>query len=293
MEGPVGLIVLATLGSEVVNPGRVAGTESYVIKAIWLFACFVLWLYLVVSVVHTREVVDRIVMVIVCAGCLEALGAVYQHKTGTNVFNDLHQVLPMFTFNPQLITGTLVRGGSVRATAAAGHPIELSSTMSMLMPMAAYLALSRRQKRWWVALVILLMGDFAGGSRTGIIGIAAIVLVYLCLRPRQLLRCWPALIPILAVVHAVSPGALGAIQASFFPKGGLIQQQGHTFVGHGGVVFHDTRLSRIGPTLSEFAGHNPLFGEGYGTRVVGNGPTESQTPTTTPTCSMISGWERC
>jgi O-antigen ligase len=261
-----------------VNPGRVASTETYVIKAIWLFACFVLWLYLVVSVVRTRAFVDRIVKVLVCAGCIEALGAVVQRKTGTNVFNHLHVVLPMFNFNPQLQTGQLVRGGSIRATAAAGHPIELSSTMSMLMPLAVYLAVSRRQWRWRVALVILLMGDFAGGSRTGIIGIATILVVYLCLRPRQTLRCWPALIPVLAVVHTVSPGALGAIQASFFPSGGLLQQQSHTFVGHGGVVLHDTRLSRIGPSLQEFSQHNPLFGEGYGTRVVGNGSNGKANP---------------
>jgi hypothetical protein len=278
MDRPVLLIVAATLGSELANPGRVGSTESYVVKAVWLFACFVLWLYLVVSVIHSRAVVDRIVVVLVCAGCIEALGAVIQRKTGNNLFNHLHVVLPMFNFNPELQTGQLVRGGSIRATAAAGHPIELSSMMSMLMPLAVYLWVSRRQWRWGLALVVLLMGDFAGGSRTGIIGIATILVVYLCLRPRQTLRCWPALIPVLAVVHAVSPGALGGIQASFFPTGGLLQQQSHTFVGHGGVVLHDTRLSRIGPSLAEFSAHNPLVGEGYGTRVVGNGSNGKPNP---------------
>jgi O-antigen ligase len=142
--------------------------------------------------------------------------------------------------------------------------------MAMLMPIAAYLAISRGQKRWWFALVLLLGGDFAGGSRTGVIGLVMIVVVFIWLRPRETLRCWPALIPALVVVHFVSPGALGGLQAAFFPKGGLINQQTQTYVGRGGVTEDATRLSRLGPSMHEFWQHNPLFGEGYGTRVTGN-----------------------
>jgi hypothetical protein len=278
MEGPIVLIIVATIGSDLLNPGRVGSTSTYVIKALWLLACFVLFLYLTVSVVRTRAVVERIITVLVIAGCVEATGALLQRKTGTDVFDHLHGILPMFSFNPGAIPGALVRGGNIRATAAAGHPIELSSTMSMLMPMAVYLAVSRRQKGWWVALVMLLIGDFSGGSRTGIIGILTMVCVFIWLRPRQTLRCWPALIPLLAVVHTLSPGSLGGIESSFFPSGGLLQQQGHTFVGRGGVVLHDTRLSRLGPSLHEWSQHNPFFGEGYGTRVVGNGPDGKPNP---------------
>jgi hypothetical protein len=269
-EGPISLIVIATLGSELVNAHRLESVSTNVIKALWLFACFVLFVYLTVSVIRTRRVVEKLLAVIVAAGCVEALGAVYQRRTGNNIFNSLHALIPIFKFNPVALIGTdLSRGGSVRATASAGHPIELSSTMAMLIPLAVYLAISRKQKRWWLAALVLTAGDFSGGSRTGIIGIAVLVLVFLWLRPRQTLRCWPALIPAVVVVHVMAPGALGGLQAAFFPKGGLLQQQTQTFVGHGGVVQDDTRLSRLGPSFQEFSQHDPLFGEGYATRVVG------------------------
>ncbi len=277
LEGPLILLVIATLGSELVNPATVGRYSSYVVKAIWLFACFVIFLYLLVSVVRTRAVVERLLTVLVCAGCIEGIGAVVQRKTGNNVFNHLHFLLPGFRFNPGAV-GLLIRGGQIRAVASAGHPIELASSMAMLMPLAAYLAISRGQKRWWVAVVILLMGDFAGGSRTGVIGIAVIILICIWLRPRQTLRCWPALLPILLVVHLFSPGSLGSVIQGFFPNGGLLKQQTQTFVGANGNVEDVTRLSRIGPALHSFSEHNPLFGAGYGTRIVGNLANDEPNP---------------
>ena len=109
------------------------------------------------------------------------------------------------------------------------------------------------------------MGEFSTGSRTGILGVLSMMLVFICLRPRETLRAWPALIPILGLVHVADPGALGGIYAAFFPKGGLVAQQSTTFNGT-----QDTRLSRWGSSLHEFGEHNPIFGEGYGTRLTGN-----------------------
>src|SRR5690348_1267580 len=48
LEGPVMLIILATVGSVFVNPGRVETVTTYVIKSMSLFACFMLLLYLMV-----------------------------------------------------------------------------------------------------------------------------------------------------------------------------------------------------------------------------------------------------
>jgi polysaccharide biosynthesis protein PslJ len=277
-DAPLILIVIATLGSEAVNPSRVSSTSSYVIKAIWLFATLVFAFYLIVSVVRTRAVVERLLALLVSCGCIEAIGAMYQRRSGNNIFNDLHFLLPGFQFNGGAVGTTLLRGGEVRATASAGHPIELSSSMAMLLPIAAYLAISRGQKRWWLALILLLGGDFAGGSRTGVIGLLSILIVFIWLRRRETLRCWPALIPALIVVHFVSPGSLGGIENAFFPKGGLLKQQTATFIGHGGVTEQATRLSRLGPAFHEFWSHNPLFGEGYGTRVTGQLPNGKWNP---------------
>lgn len=278
LDRPLALIILATLGSEFVNPGRVDTLSNYVIKAVWLFACLALLYYVIVSVIRSRATVERLIAVLVTAGCIEAVGAMYQRRSGNNIFDQLHFLLPGFNFNGVFTGVVLQRGGGIRATASAGHPIELSATMAMLLPLAIYLAVSRKQKRWWVAAVMLLGGDFAGGSRTGIIGLAVIGVTFICLRPRQTLKCWPALIPSLVVVHFVSPGAIGAIQGAFFPSGGLLKQQSAVFVARGGVVQDNTRLSRLGPSFQEWFQHNPFLGEGYGTRVTGYLPNGKPNP---------------
>jgi polysaccharide biosynthesis protein PslJ len=268
-EGPLILIVGATLGSDFVNPGRAGTLSSFVVKALWLFACFVLFAYLVVSVVRTRAVVERLITVLVSGGSFVAFGAVVQRRSGFNLFDHLHVVLPVFNYNPLAVVALEERGGNLRAFASAGHPIELSTVMAMLVPLAIYLAISRRRRAWWLSVTVLLLADFAGGSRTGVIGLVVMLVVFLWLRPRQTLRCWPAVFPLLVILHFSSPGAIGGVIEGFFPKGGVVAQQSETYIGPGGKVEYANRLSRVGPELHEFSEHNPLLGIGYGTRVVG------------------------
>ena len=198
------------------------------------------------SVVRERRVLDLLVKVIVIAGCVEAAGAIMQRKMNFNPFDHLHLLLPIFHYN-NILNGSNLRNGNIRASASAGHPIELSATMAMLVPFAAYLAIKRRNRWYWGAAVLMLAGDFAGGSRTGLITIIVMLVVYLWLRPREVVKCWPALIPLLIIVHFLDPGALGGLYAGFFPKGGLVADQSQTFVGPGGIQENASRLSRVGP----------------------------------------------
>jgi hypothetical protein len=267
-EGPLGLILFSIAGSLLVNPGRISGTMSFVIKSVSLEASFLLVIYVVVSLVRTRELLDWLVKVLVIAGTLEGLGAVVERKTQFNMFNHEHLLLPIFHFNSYILGGKF-RDGGLRALASAGHPIELSATLAMLIPFAIYLGITRRQRRWFLSATIMLAGDFACGSRTGLIAIVVMLVVFLWLRPRQTLRCWPALIPVLIIVHFLDPGAIGGLYNQFFPQGGLIADQSTTFVGPGGVQENANRLSRWGPELHAFANYNPLFGEGFGTRITG------------------------
>ncbi len=267
-EGPLLLIWFAIIGSEAFNPGRVAAVQSAVTKALILALSLTLFLYVVVSVVRKRETIDRLLQVLVASGCVVALGAVIERETKFNIFNHLHSVLPMFSFNLAAELAGLLRNGHFRALASAGHPIELANEMAMLTPLAAYLAI-RGRKLWWMALPILLLANLSSGSRTGIVGLLAVVAVFLRLRPRQTFRCWPALIPVILVLAVLMPGALSGAINAFFPKGGLIAQQSATFANKGQVQ-DGSRLSRIGPQLTNvFAKHNEFFGEGYGTRIVG------------------------
>ena len=267
-EGPLGLILFAIVGSLILNPARVNGAESFVIKSVWLEASFLLVIYFVVSVVRTRAILDWLVKILVCAGTIEGLGAIIERKKGFNIFNHEHLLLPIFHFN-SIVVSVNTRGGDIRAQASSGSAIDLSATMAMLMPFALYLGVTRRQRRWYVAAAVLLGGDFAGGSRTGLIAVVVMLIIFLWLRPRETLRCWPALIPILIVVHFLDPGAIGGFYNGLFPSGGLVAQQSQTFTGAGGVQENANRLSRWGPELAEFSRYNPLFGEGFGTRITG------------------------
>jgi hypothetical protein len=277
-DGPLILIGIAIVGSEAFNAVRVGALSSVVIKQLVVVVILMLMLYVLASVIRTRETIDRVLCVLVCAGCVEGFGAILQRETKFNLFDHMHRILPMFTFNLGAEASAMLRNGQFRAIASAGHPIELATVMAMLTPIAAYLAI-RRGRKWWAALPFLLLGNLSSGSRTGIIGLIVVLVVFLLMRPRQMLKCWPALIPILAMVQILMPGAISGTIGAFFPKGGLVAQQSETFAAHGQVQ-QASRLSRLGPQLhGVFAKHNEFFGEGYGSRVVGRTSTNTQTVT--------------
>lgn len=262
-EAPIALIVIATLGSELVNPGRFAELSGFTIKALSFFASFVLMLYLIVSLVRTRAAVDSLLRVLAGGGAVIGLLAMFERATSYNVFDHLEGVVPLLAFQT---AGVQMRDGTVRAMASSAHPIELSVVLTMLLPLAAYLALSTRRMAWWGAAGLLVLGNLATGSRTGFIGLVAVGAVCVWLRPRETLRFWPALIPAVIVMQIAVPGALGGIKAGLQPST-LISEQ-HNIV-EGNEQLSNGRLADLGPSLSEYAGYNPLFGQGFGTRVTG------------------------
>jgi O-antigen ligase len=88
------------------------------------------------------------------------------------------------------------------------------------------------------------------------------VLVFLWLRPRDTIRLWPAAVVALIIIKVALPGTLGAIKHSFEPPGGLIAEQ-ESMPGELG----SGRLADLGPGIAEWS-RQPLFGQGYGTRIV-------------------------
>jgi hypothetical protein len=277
-DGPLVLIGIAIVGSEAFNPARVSSLSSFVIKALVIVLCLMIMLYVLASVIRTRETIERLLCVLVCAGSVEGFAATLQRTTRFNIFDHMHRILPMFKFNLGAEASQMLRSGHFRAVASAGHPIELATVMAMLTPIAAYLAI-RRGRIWLAALPFLLLGNLSSGSRTGVIGLLVVLVVFLLMRPRETFKCWPALIPILAIMQLLMPGAISGTLSAFFPKGGLIAQQSQTFAAHGAVQ-DASRLSRLGPQLhGVFAKHNEFFGEGYGTRIVGRTSTNTQTVT--------------
>jgi O-antigen ligase/polysaccharide polymerase Wzy-like membrane protein len=268
LEGPLALIALASLGSVLVNGPRVDELEvgSDVVKALMFLASFMIVLYMIVSVVRRFDHVRLLVQVLVGCGGFVAVFAVVEAQTGFNIFNQLANFIPILSMT-ETIGDSLTRGGRLRVFASSQGPIPLGSALVMILPMAIYLARSSKTAwPWWVAVGSITLGALATGSRTSVVMMLVIALVFLWLRPAATRRALALLlIPAVVAVHIVLPGTIGSLRASFFPEGGLIaeQQSNPGYRGSG-------RLADVGPTLDEFV-EKPLLGQGYGTRITGRG----------------------
>ena len=250
-----GILVLLSL---IANAARVRSVETDVVKSLMFFASFFIVYYLVASVAGRFRDVDFLARVLSGGGAVLAVFTIIESRTGYNAFAHLHTVMP-FLHNTGRVP-TLVRGARLRAIASAQHPIALGAALVMLAPLPLHRAYLRKQRLWWAVSALLVLGALATVSRTAVVMLGVVVLVFLLLRPVQVKRLWPFLLPLLVVVHVALPGTLGTLKSSLFPTGGLIGQQQNAPVGSG-------RLATLGPALRREWEPNPLLGEGFGTRV--------------------------
>ena len=92
--------------------------------------------------------------------------------------------------------------------------------------------------------------------------LAAVAVVWLWLRPKEVKKLWPLLLPGLVVVHVAIPGTIGGLKEAFFPSTGLVQDQ----TVYGGRV----SSARLRPEFERLK-TNPVFGQGFGSRVTDSG----------------------
>jgi polysaccharide biosynthesis protein PslJ len=272
------LLFIAVIGASLLaNVGRVRTVSTDVVKTLLFFASFFVVYFLVTSVIRRRHDIDAIVTALAGGGTIIAVLAIIESRTQYNVFNHLSSVAPFLHYTSpfQIIPGrygvltetvSLARGGRLRVLGSAQHPIALGAALMMLIPFSIYLAQTTKRTRWWISAFVILLGSLATSSRTAITMLAAIVLVYVIMRAREVKRFWPALIPAVALIHFAIPGALGTTFHAFFPKGGLIAEQQDAAAGH-------ARLATLGPALSDEVAIDPLFGIGFGTRIVAPSPS--------------------
>ena len=263
-DPPLVLILASVLGSEVTNPGRVGTWASHVVKSLTFFASFVLVYYLTATAIRRRDDADRLLKLLTLSGAAIGLFAILEQRTHYNVFDHLHGIFPFLTFEGP--ASYLKLGGNLRVFGPSQQPIALGATLIVILPLAIYFA-RVAGRRWWLAAALLLVGSFASGSRTAVVMLAVEGIVFLCLKPAETMRLWPAVIPALAVLHIALPGTIGSLKDAFFPKGGLIAQQSQSQADYNPLLAGG-RIRLIKPMLSE-ASRKPIFGEGYGTRITG------------------------
>jgi O-antigen ligase len=188
------------------------------------------------------------------------LSAIIERRTFYNVFNHLGSFFPFLRYDG---TGAEFRSGRLRVLASAQHPIALSVLFVILLPLVIYLW-RRDGKRWLFVAFLYVIAIFSTASRTGIIGLLVLCIVYLCLQPRAVLRAWPLALPIFAAVHIAAPGAIGTLRELFNPTS-LISSQAQITVGND--AYGSGRLTDLRPSLGEWS-NKPLLGIGFATRIV-------------------------
>ncbi len=249
--------------------------DSNVLKAFTFFLSFTLVFYFITSIARTPQKVEVLVKLLVCGGVLMAVLSVVESRTGVNWFDRLPRVLPFLQEN--YLSDASNRGGRLRARGPAEHPIALSAALVMLVPLGVYLAVTTRKLRWCAATAALGVGALAAVSRTGVIMLGVVVLVFLWVRPREVKRLWPALPAVLVLVgvlvQVAIPGTLDALKQSFEPPGGLLAEQSVLSGGQPG----GGRLADIAPSLAEWW-ERPLVGQGFGTRVTTYDASTGQLP---------------
>jgi O-antigen ligase len=259
------LILLAVAGSLISNPGRVSDVSSHAVKQLFFFLSFILLFFLIVSVIRTPQQVRVLVNVLVVGGTIVAVLALVERRSGYNAFDDLARLIP-FLQSDGIVDPGLRDSGRLRVLGSSEHPIALGALFVMLLPLAMYLARATGHFRWWAAQGLFILAAFASASRTAIVMLLVVGIIFVWLRPRETLRLWPVLVALPIIIHAVLPGAMGTIRQAFLPSEGLLGEQ--TRVIPGNELLANGRLADIGPTLDQVAG-SPFFGIGFGTRVVG------------------------
>lgn len=263
LEQPLAVVGLAAVGSVVVNASRISALAvgSDVAKKLTFLVSYFIVLYLVISVIRSLADVELLVRVFVTASAGLSVFAIVERSTGYNIFNHLSTLVPIVG-HPDIPYSILHPTGRLRVYASAEHPIALGALFVMMLPLAGYLARTSGQRRWWLAAGLLALGTVATVSRTPIIMLLVVGIVFWRLRRRELKRLVPAILPLVLAAHFAVPGSLGSLKDAFFPRGGLVaqQEQGAGSTGSG-------RLAHLGPSMHELA-QRPLLGEGYGTRIV-------------------------
>ena len=247
---------------------------SHVVKSLMFFVSFLLLYYLITTTIRRREDLLVLLKLLTVGGASIGALAVYEVRTHYNLFDHVQTV-------------SSVSRTAIRRRLSSGNRRKHTSGWPFTAPhrawgrthphssFAIYFARTSG-RRWWIAAVLLVLGAFASGSRTAIIMLVVVGIVFLYLKPTETKRLWPALLPAVVVIHFAVPGQLGGFYDAFFPKGGLIAQQSR-FEANYDPLLAGGRIRLLKPMLSE-ASQKPLFGDGLGTRLTGFNTPDRNAP---------------
>ena len=260
---PLLLILCAVAGSIALNLGRVSPLGAVVLKGLTFFLSFVLVYFFVVSVVRSTRTVASLTKLIVAGAAVVASFGAIEQRIRINIFDHVGTVLPFLHFDGSIGAS---RDGLIRAVASSSHPIELGVLLAMAVPLGVVLSFGFG-RIWWIPTALIMLGVVSSVSRTAILVLVASGLVLMLLRPREIRRLFPLVVPLIIVIKIALPGSLVTIKNAFFPAGGLVQEQTQYRWDYDPLLAGG-RVRLLGPSLDE-ASRTPLFGQGLATRQTG------------------------
>src|SRR5205814_1257632 len=81
LGGPLGLLAVGALGSEIANPHRFGSVETYAVKELTFLASFLLVVYVIVSVARSEHNVHTFVRLLVGGGTFVATSVILESRT--------------------------------------------------------------------------------------------------------------------------------------------------------------------------------------------------------------------
>jgi hypothetical protein len=242
------LLSVALNGHALANMSEVELT----VKKLALLISYVVFFFIAASVLRPREVA-RFAALMVSLGVVVAVGTIVEYRFHYNVFYSLWgAVLPV---TPPKELDTIDSIGRLTVYGPTLQPLELAAMLAMVLPFAILGAIDastrRRRTLYVIAVGLLLAGGVATARKTSLVVPAAVILLLIAYRPRDVLRTVGRLcLVLIAIVHFTSPGALGSVINQLEP-------------GHVNSALTTTdRTARYDAVTPDLLRH-PLIGRGY------------------------------
>ena len=226
--------------------------------AVTALAAFVV----IVAFIRTRESIVLVLRGLVVGGSVSALAGLIAYATGKDLAALI--TVPGLRYTDTQLVTNLMREGVVRPQGSAGHPLELSSVLTVLAPVAVALTFEARRRGvawqpWALATLVLLTGAAATISRSALVGVIIAVIVFGCYWPLRrtlvvlggcavvLAAAWLANLALLRqLIDVVSGGSKDAsLQSRSYGRGYVAEHFGdHVWLGQGSGTY-DVRVQPV------------------------------------------------
>lgn len=220
-------LALAAL-SVALNITTIVGLDelSFAVKKLALLTSYVVFFFLVATVVRPAEVRPFALLIVILASVM-AIGTLWEFRFEFNVFYDwADKLIPGATVaDKQFGIDSAGRG---RVTGPTRHGLAAATLLMQALPFALIGFLGSRDRRrrvlYALAVGLLVAGAFATARKSAFFIPVAVGLTVFAYRPRAAIRLLPLALLLVPFIHFTAPEAMGSIRNQLFPQNGFSNQ---------------------------------------------------------------------